>query len=210
MTMQSVAEKVTAFITRHGAAGLELLIFEHPSAGIQLPAGTVEEGEPHEEAAAREAREESGLLDLPRGRFLEAVSVVLPEHQAIVLKTTTVFPRPDSTGFDWAHIRNGIIVDVHHVGREFCHISYIERDPNTDLGKVNYQITGWIPTSAITRQITRYFYHFPYHGRTPERWPVDIDYHRFLLFWASLSHLPEIVEPQRGWHQVLIKHLDKE
>ena len=208
--MKPVAEKVTAFVTRLGARGRELLVFQHPFAGIQLPAGTVEEGEPHEEAAAREACEESGLLDLPRGRFLEAVSVLLPEHQAIVLKTSTVYPRPDPTGFDWAHIRNGIIVDVHQVGPEFCHISYVERDPSTDLGKVNYQITGWIPTSAITRQVTRYFYHFPYHGRTPDRWPVDIDYHRFLLFWAPLSTPPEIVEPQRNWLQVLINHLDKE
>jgi len=205
--MEPLAEKVTAFVTRIGARGVELLLFQHPFAGIQLPAGTVEAGEPHEAAAGREAREETGLLDLPRGRFLEAISMTLPPDQAIVLKTTTVYPRPDSTGFDWARIRNGIFVHVQRAGSEFCHISYVERDRNTN--QVNYQITGWVPTSALTRQVTRHYYHFPYHGRTPDRWLVDIDYHRFQLFWAPLSHLPEIVEPQRPWLQVLSKHLDE-
>ena len=41
------AEKVTAFVTQEAPQGVELLLFEHPHAGIQLPAGTVELGEAH-------------------------------------------------------------------------------------------------------------------------------------------------------------------
>jgi 8-oxo-dGTP pyrophosphatase MutT (NUDIX family) len=66
--MESIAEKVTAFVTWVSPEGVELLLFEHPRAGIQLPAGTVEADEPHATAAAREAREETGLADLPRAR----------------------------------------------------------------------------------------------------------------------------------------------
>ncbi|WP_410001350.1 NUDIX domain-containing protein [Rhizobium leguminosarum] len=42
--------------------GLEILAFTHPSAGNQFVKGTVEEGERPQDAAARELREESGLL----------------------------------------------------------------------------------------------------------------------------------------------------
>ena len=38
-------EKVTAFILHQEHGETELLLFEHPTAGIQIPAGTVEEGE---------------------------------------------------------------------------------------------------------------------------------------------------------------------
>ena len=56
-----VLEKVTAFVVRTGALGRELLVFKHPTAGIQLPAGTVEPGEPVEKAVVREVWEETGL-----------------------------------------------------------------------------------------------------------------------------------------------------
>ncbi len=48
-----------------------LAVFRHrdfPEAGIQVPAGTVKPGEGDEEAALREAREETGLDDL---RFMQ-------------------------------------------------------------------------------------------------------------------------------------------
>src|SRR5690348_8023184 len=61
--------KVVAYITR----GDKLLVFKHadfPEAGIQVPAGTVEPGEALEEAVIREAREETGLIDLVVVRYL--------------------------------------------------------------------------------------------------------------------------------------------
>lgn len=59
--MSSVVEKVTAFITRERTGVKELLLFKHPTAGIQIPAGTVEEGETPEKAVKREVYEETGL-----------------------------------------------------------------------------------------------------------------------------------------------------
>ena len=56
--------KVTAFVTRTGQDGTKLLLFRHPNAGIQIPAGTVEEGEMLEQAALREVAEETGLEDV--------------------------------------------------------------------------------------------------------------------------------------------------
>lgn len=53
-------QKVLAYITRRD----ELLVFTHrdfPEAGVQVPAGTVEEGETLDAAVLREVHEETGL-----------------------------------------------------------------------------------------------------------------------------------------------------
>ena len=56
--------KVTACITRLGANGPELCVFDHPKAGVQLPAGTLLPDEDVYAGALREAFEETGLDDL--------------------------------------------------------------------------------------------------------------------------------------------------
>ena len=101
-------EKVTAFMTREKPTGLELLLFRHPSDGIQFPAGTVETGEAPEAAALREAGEESGLRGLrlirPLGR--REKDPVIGEHY--FARATTVYSRPDSSNFEWARLRSGL------------------------------------------------------------------------------------------------------
>lgn len=60
-------QKVTAYIIRPAGARAELLIFAHrdyPDVPLQVPAGTVDEGEDLEVAARREIAEEAGLVDL--------------------------------------------------------------------------------------------------------------------------------------------------
>jgi 8-oxo-dGTP diphosphatase len=64
-----MVHKVVAYITD----GDRLLAFSHPhhpEAGIQVPAGTVEEDESPREAVLREAREETGLDDLEIRSYL--------------------------------------------------------------------------------------------------------------------------------------------
>jgi 8-oxo-dGTP pyrophosphatase MutT (NUDIX family) len=66
-----ITEKVIAYIT----SADRLLVFAHPyhpEAGIQVPAGTVEPGEPIEAAVLREAREETGLEELEIRAYLGA------------------------------------------------------------------------------------------------------------------------------------------
>lgn len=61
--MLDTIEKVAAYITWQN----RLLVFRQPDApeaGVQVPAGTVEDGEPLEAAVLREAEEETGLSDL--------------------------------------------------------------------------------------------------------------------------------------------------
>lgn len=67
--MRKVKHKVMAYITHHHC----LLVFRHPDAseaGIQVPAGTVEEYEQAEDAVLREAYEETGLTHLTLDGFL--------------------------------------------------------------------------------------------------------------------------------------------
>jgi 8-oxo-dGTP diphosphatase len=66
---QLVKYKVFAYITHNQ----RLLVFSHPfapEAGIQVPAGTINQGEHPECAVLREAFEETGLSNLSLDRFL--------------------------------------------------------------------------------------------------------------------------------------------
>lgn len=69
----TIKRKAFAYITHRDEVGDRLLVFRHPhapSAGIQVPAGTIEDGETPAAAALREAREEAGLADLTLVGFL--------------------------------------------------------------------------------------------------------------------------------------------
>ena len=61
---KNIKEKVVCYIVREG----QLLVFRHSDysyeeVGIQVPAGSIRDGEFPEDAALREAREETGLAD---------------------------------------------------------------------------------------------------------------------------------------------------
>ncbi|MFC6717982.1 NUDIX domain-containing protein [Natrialbaceae archaeon GCM10025810] len=61
-------DKAYAYATRRSGGTLELLVFEQekPGAGVQVPKGTVEDGEAPHTAVVRELAEESGV-DAPLG-----------------------------------------------------------------------------------------------------------------------------------------------
>jgi 8-oxo-dGTP pyrophosphatase MutT (NUDIX family) len=56
-----LVNKACPVVLRETIAARELLVFEHPLAGIQLVKGTIEPGEPAERAALRELSEEFGI-----------------------------------------------------------------------------------------------------------------------------------------------------
>jgi 8-oxo-dGTP pyrophosphatase MutT (NUDIX family) len=197
--MPCAVGKVTAFVIRHRADGPELLLIRHPHAGIQLPAGTMEEGETPEGAARREAAEETGLTGLELRRYLGDAVIATPEGVRIMAQTSRVFSRPDAASFDWASIRNGLRVKVLRAENGFTQVSYEETDRYPDPTYITYQITGWVPDEVLCESERRHFYLFECPFETAASWEVRTDNHRFILFWAPLAALPEIVEPQQKW-----------
>lgn len=53
--------KACPVVIRNDEAGMQILLFRHPLAGVQLAKGTIEEGERPQVAAERELFEEAGI-----------------------------------------------------------------------------------------------------------------------------------------------------
>jgi 8-oxo-dGTP pyrophosphatase MutT (NUDIX family) len=104
--------KVLAYITRENRGGHQLLVFRHPSstdAPIQIPQGTVEEGESSLSALWREVEEETGLTNLALVKQIAKAAYFCPwqqgwqERNVFQLKTLSALPDI------WEHIvTNGI------------------------------------------------------------------------------------------------------
>lgn len=102
-------DKVLVYLTRGEGSGRQLLVFEHvdhPSAGIQVPAGTVEPGEALEVAARREVREEAGLELPATGRFIGRFEYPRMDRQELHLRHVFHFPVSGITD-SWLHCVSG-------------------------------------------------------------------------------------------------------
>jgi 8-oxo-dGTP pyrophosphatase MutT (NUDIX family) len=201
-------EKVTAFVVRKLASGKELLILQHPTAGYQLPAGTVKPGETAQVAVLREVAEETGLAEAVIDTEIDAEDKLLPENQAIILHPTTVFSRPDSASFDWARLEPGTWVKILRKQIGYTQVSFEEPDQLPTPSYITYQITGWVPDEVLTRRQVRHFYLLRFDGRTPPSWKVNADHHTYTLFWAPMDEIPALVPPQDEWLGRLKKHLN--
>lgn len=191
--------KVTCFITRNIGHETELLLFKHPYAGNQIPAGTVENSEKPEVAALREAVEETNLQGLVIAKSLGFKKEELPDDQSITSKDATVYARPDVSSFDWAIIRAGIRVEIIRKKRDFSQVLYKEYDHLPDPQYVTYSIMGWVPDCVLIQEYTRHFFHLTCHGNSPDNWTVSTDNHVFRLFWSPLKNLPPLIPPQDEW-----------
>jgi ADP-ribose pyrophosphatase YjhB (NUDIX family) len=98
--------KILAYITRHHKGQQQLLVFTHrddPEAGVQVPAGTVEPGEPIEAALFREVHEESGLAEVELVRKLA-------EHEEVEwgnIRHVFHLVAPNGAPDRWTHVVDG-------------------------------------------------------------------------------------------------------
>jgi 8-oxo-dGTP pyrophosphatase MutT (NUDIX family) len=201
--MTNPVHKVTCFITRSGKNGTELLLFNHPTSGIQIIAGTVSLGEDIESAARREAAEESGLDGWVLIRSLGESDEPPPPGYILIAQPTSVYSRPNLGSFDWAHFRTGLLVEVLRHEAGFTQVRFEEIDRYLDPQYTTYNIIGWVPDEALTIHRTRHYYLFNAPNPTPARWSVVTDNHVFELFWAALDDLPTIIPPQDDWLKYL-------
>lgn len=200
--------KVTVFITRNNNGQKELLLFKHPNAGIQIPAGTIEENELPEDAAIREVWEETGLEKFGSINYIGCHNNVLPQNKVYVVNSTPVFSRPDENSFQWASFRRGIIVQqMERCRNDFEHVMYKEYDSVEQKNYVSYEIVGWINKKSISPKAKRYFYHMEINKKTDDVWVRNADHHMFEMFWAPLNNLPQIIHPQDEWLQYVRDNL---
>ena len=207
--MARVIEKVTAFITRQIESEHQLLLLEHPYAGIQIPAGTIEPSESPENAVLREVLEETGLTISTCPVSLGCQVKQLPPDEGIILPPVTVYARPDETSFDWIEIRSAVQVRVLRKATGFTQIRYIEHDRVPNPNFVSMQITGLVPDKFLAQTCKRQFFHLKFEGYTQDRWTIFSDKHSFNLFWASWKDLPEIIPPQDKWLSYITKFFEK-
>lgn len=179
-----VVGKASAMITREGAAGRELLVFRHPTAGIQLPGGTMEDGETPEATVLREVREETGLTDVSIVALLDADEYTLQAGNFMLLRPYPLLTAPDGDASQITLTRGYPVRALDRAG-EYVRVSYefIAEDGvlRPDLRKV-----GWLPRHLLTINIRRHLFHLMPTAPSPERWLVDTDGRTFALFWMPL------------------------
>jgi 8-oxo-dGTP pyrophosphatase MutT (NUDIX family) len=103
-------EKVLAYVIRARDGRADLLVFthrDHPAAGVQVPAGTVEPGEAIADAVCRELTEESGLAPLGPPRLLHEYVWQHPRTGDRHHRHVFVFTASDALPEQWQHTATG-------------------------------------------------------------------------------------------------------
>lgn len=201
--MPNPIEKVTAFITQKRSGVNTLLVFKHPTAGIQIPTGSVEIGEDIETAVIRETYEETGLQHVEVEKYLGCFENELNRQQRIITKTTEVYIQPDLNAVPYKEkLTRGLTVNYHSTQKNFTHISYIEYEYDRFHKPIHidYNINGWVRSENLSSQKKRHFFHLTTQEKTEEKWELKSDRgHIFQPFWTPLSPKPKIISPQDRW-----------
>ena len=201
MRRKRAIQKVTAFVTRLVGGGAELLLLEHPTAGIQLPAGTVELGETVEAAVMREVVEETGLEKVQLAGKLGEITVELPENERIVTRVTKLFDAPasDASSVGGFGLRRGSPVTVEQIngsfGKVVCDPLDLSRTPPVRVNGVR----GFVRLSLLTGTAERHLFHLTATQPVPEQWECYTDGVTFRCFWGSLVPVPRLHPAQQGW-----------
>jgi 8-oxo-dGTP pyrophosphatase MutT (NUDIX family) len=194
-------DKVTAFVTRENGDTKELLVFKHPTAGIQLPAGTVNIDEAPETTVLREVWEETGLQNVTIAGKLGTQESELPTDKRYILRPTKLFDAPsfDASSDGFVLFRGHMINHVADHG-QFSAVFHAEYNHNVKPPQLLFREDGYVRQSLLTRHLTRHFYHLPTHSPTPDTWTLQADGHLFTCFWTPLSPKPTLlIEPQQSW-----------
>jgi 8-oxo-dGTP pyrophosphatase MutT (NUDIX family) len=198
--MRSI-QKVTAFVTRVVGSNLELLLMEHPMAGIQLPAGTVELSETAEAAVLREVAEETGLEPVRIIRELGRIKVELPENERIISRVTKLFDAPasDASSVGGYGLHRGSPVKVL---RNIDTFAEVLCDP-LDLSQVPpvrvNGVQGYVRRSLLVGKTERYLFHMTLTEAAPDQIESLNDGVLFRCFWEPLVPKPELHPAQQNW-----------
>jgi 8-oxo-dGTP pyrophosphatase MutT (NUDIX family) len=193
--------KVTAFVTRRAPSGdgHELLVFRHPDAGIQLPAGSVEPGEAFAAAALREVEEETGLRETHVVAHLGTRVSELHDLKAFCEEARLrTGPSPDAALL--ATLPRGWWCRPLGQQGDYCEVRYEELDRNTRPEQVIVRFTGWVRSDLLAGRMERAYFHVRCTRPTPERWLQRAEGRfDFECHWLPLLPKPDIRSPQQAW-----------
>jgi 8-oxo-dGTP pyrophosphatase MutT (NUDIX family) len=197
--------KVTAYVVSPSELA-KLLLFRHPLAGVQLPAGTIEHGEDTIDAARREVFEETGVVVAEHGTILDERVEELSSDTAVILKSITSMAGP--LGPSGPSFQRGHRVSVIARTEFLCHVAEREYDLSTSPPKLTRSISGWVKSEHLGSRIRRSFVLLrPNSHADPGSWKTSADGHEFEPFWAPLNLPIELVEGQQQWLDPLFRHL---
>lgn len=191
-------EKVTAFVVSRNTPG-RLLVFDHPLAGAQLPAGTVEPDESASDAVVREVFEETGVR-VSDGALLGVDETKLQDSRAALLESANAAP---------ATLRRGLTVEILGTrprGGDIA-IRYREFDHDTSPPTLLETHRAQVATCALTRRVRRSFFAFS-ASATDEKWVLEADGHTFQVSWQQMDRL-ELHEPQGAWLEAYREQLEE-
>jgi len=202
--------KVTAFATRKN--GSELLVFHHPTAGVQVPAGTVETGETLEEALVRELFEETGLHATGGIKHLGTQVSCLSEERGVLLRSVLLRTEPmeaaavvPETDILCAELGRGWAVRILERTDSWARVLYEEYDLSVQPSLVRASLEGWLPARFLASRLVRSFFHVPMLDATPDTWDwqpkggFQEQMLLFRLFWTPLVPRPRLVAGQDEW-----------
>lgn len=199
--------KVTAFVTRDSERGRELLVFRHPTSGVQLPAGTIEPGETPETAVLRELEEETGVKDVEIVRSLGVMTMAdeeigLDTSEYFLLRNVSRMRYPGEPDVPrWRRIRRGQRVHVVAQEGDYVKIHYYQFRL---IGGGDFDVlrcaVGWIDADALTTELERHLFHLRLTAPTPETWQKRADHqHVFSMYWVPMNGDPMLVKGLRRW-----------
>ena len=195
-----IVEKVTAFITRWQREGPELLVLRHPSAGLQLPVGTVKINESLENAVLREVAEETGLADVKMVTYLGSIESTLSGNERVILLMTKLFTSPayDSSSEGYM-LGRGLPIRVTDNFGKYTAILCDPLDPDEQPPVRRQDVSGYVRSSVLGRHIRRHMFQLRPTVHTPDTWRTQADGHVFELQWHKLDPRPRLHPDHLEW-----------
>jgi 8-oxo-dGTP pyrophosphatase MutT (NUDIX family) len=187
-------------VTRGFGPVAELCVFWHAGSGIQVSAGSIEDGETFEEGALREAFEETALRDLELVAYLGATTYDLTGdwstlRRRVELRAT---PHADAEKTAWTLVRNHNVIVRERVPG-FARVCPIP-PPEPDSTPV-VTFDGWVAAEDLYSVQERRFFHLRAPLDSPDKWrTLENGEHDLHLYWVPLAPKPTLlIESNQAW-----------
>ena len=202
-------DKITSFVLRNNRS--EILLFQHEDYTIQLPAGSIENGEDILDAGVREAIEETEINKnaILGKNMINCITNDLENNEVVIEVKADLYSRPIKTSMKWCAIPRGITVQKIKENSDFIQVKY--EDWNNELEKdyITFGVLGWIEKANIGFKKNRHYCMIDVNDSRNE-WEVKNDHHVFYCRWIPIDKLPQDIYPNNKWIKVLIEEMKKD